>query len=73
LHDAIASEREGTPAVAVMTANFISAAELMSQVLGMPDYEFAVIEHPVSSADDQGLQARAQQTAEALQRIVLTQ
>lgn len=59
--------------MAVMTTNFISAAELMSQVLGMPDYKFAVIEHPVSSADDQGLQARAQQTADALQRIVLLQ
>jgi hypothetical protein len=71
LHDAIASERQGTPAVGVMTENFVSAAELMSQVLGLPEYEFAVIEHPVSSADDQGLRARAQHTVDALQRLVI--
>lgn len=54
-----------------MTSNFISAAELMSRVLGLPDYDFGVIEHPVSSADDEGLKARAAATVEALRRIVL--
>jgi hypothetical protein len=42
----------GIPAVAVMTTRFVTAAELMSRVLGMPDYRFAVIDHPVSSASD---------------------
>jgi len=70
LHDAIASERVGTPALAVMTTDFVSAAELMSRVLGMPNYEFAVIEHPVSSADDQGLRMRAGATIDELRRIV---
>lgn len=54
-----------------MTANFVSAAELMSRVLGAPDYDFAVIEHPVSSADDAGLRARAEATVDAMRRIVL--
>jgi hypothetical protein len=52
----------GVPAVAVMTTRFVSAAELMSRVLGLPGYRFAVIEHPVSSATDAGLAARAQAT-----------
>jgi hypothetical protein len=38
-----------------MTEQFVSAAELMCRVLGMPDYEFAVIGHPVSSATDERL------------------
>ena len=38
-----------------MTEQFVSAAELMSRVLGMPGYEFAVIGHPVSSASDERL------------------
>jgi len=71
LHDAIASEQEGTPAVAVMTGNFVSAAELMSHVLGLPNYEFSVIDHPVSSASDEGLKDRATATVEALRSIVL--
>jgi hypothetical protein len=38
-----------------MTKNFVSAAELMCRVLGMPDYKFAVIGHPISSASDEQL------------------
>ena len=52
MHDAVAAERLGVPAVAVMTTQFVSAAEMMSRVLGIPEYDFAVIDHPVSSADD---------------------
>ena len=42
-----------------MTSRFVSAAEMMSRVLGMPDYRFAVIGHPVSSATDDDLKAMA--------------
>jgi hypothetical protein len=42
-----------------MTTNFVSAAELMAKVLGMPGYAFAIIDHPVSSATDAGLRERA--------------
>jgi hypothetical protein len=55
-----------------MTTRFVSAAELMSRVLGMPGYAFAVIDHPVSSATDDGLAAMAQATiqqARALLRL----
>ncbi len=54
----------GVPAIAVMTTRFVSAAELMSQVLGMPGFAFTVIDHPVSSASDQALAAMAQATIE---------
>ena len=53
------AERAGTPALAVMTANFTSAAELMARVLGVPDYLFGVIAHPISSATDEELAERA--------------
>ncbi len=42
-----------------MTERFASAAEMMSRVLGMPDYRFATIGHPVSSATDNDLKAMA--------------
>lgn len=47
------------PAFGVMTTNFVSAAELMAKVLGMPGYAFAIIDHPVSSASDAVLRERA--------------
>jgi hypothetical protein len=43
-----------------MTTRFVSAAEMMGRVLGMPGYAFAVIDHPVSSASDAELHRRAQ-------------
>lgn len=54
-----------------MTTQFVSAAELMGHVLGMPGYAFAVIEHPVSSADDEGLRRRAEATARQLCALLL--
>ena len=71
MHDAISCEREGTPAVGVMTSNFVSAAELMAKVLGMPGYAFSVIDHPVSSASDQELEARVLQTMAAIDEQIL--
>ncbi|MEA2815039.1 MAG: hypothetical protein QOI93_2736 [Rhodospirillaceae bacterium] len=53
------AERLLVPAFSVMTSRFASAAEMMSRVLGMPDYRFAMIGHPVSSATDDDLKAMA--------------
>ncbi len=47
-----------------MTERFVSAAELMSRVLGMPGYAFAVIGHPVSSASDEALSQMARAAIE---------
>ncbi len=43
-----------------MTSAFVSAAELMARVQGVPDHPFTVIEHPIASADEAGLEARAE-------------
>jgi len=55
----VTAELRGIPAVSVMTSAFVDAAELMARVQGMPDHPFAVIEHPIASADGDGLAARA--------------
>jgi hypothetical protein len=59
LHDAIIGERLGLPAVALMTSQFVSAAELMARVLGAGEYRFAVTNHPISSATVTELQSQA--------------
>jgi hypothetical protein len=47
-----------------MTERFVSAAETMGRVLGMPGYGFSTIAHPVSSASDAELAARARAAIE---------
>lgn len=54
-----------------MTTRFVSAAELMCRVLGVPDFKFAVIDHPISSASDERLAAYARATIEQAKQILL--
>lgn len=54
-----------------MTERFVSAAELMARVLGMPGYKFAVIDHPVSSASSDGLKAMARATVDQLRGVLV--
>ena len=65
------AERLCVPAVGVMTTRFTSAATLMAKVLGMPDYPFVVIEHPISNAGDAGLEARARAALAEITRQLL--
>lgn len=54
-----------------MTDRFVSAGELMARVLGMAGYQFAVIPHPISSARDADLQAKAELTVAEVRRLLL--
>lgn len=54
-----------------MTERFVSAAALMSRVLGMEGYQFAVIPHPVSSASDAELRGMAELALGQIQRLLL--
>ncbi len=54
-----------------MTARFVSAAEMMRRVLGMPDHDFATIGHPVSSATDDELKEMARTAIEQGAKFLL--
>ena len=54
-----------------MTTRFVSAAELMSKVLGQPGYRFAIIDHPVSSATDDRLGDMARVTLRQARSLLL--
>jgi hypothetical protein len=55
-----------------MTAAFADGAELMARSLGLPGYSFAVIDHPISSAGDAELQARARAALAQAAAILFT-
>jgi len=59
------------PAIAVMTSRFAGAAELMCRVLGVPDYKFVTIPHPISSASDAQLAQYARATIEQARPLLL--
>jgi hypothetical protein len=57
--------------MAVMTTRFVSAAELMARVLGFSGYAFAVIPHPISSANDEALREMAAAASAQARRLLL--
>ena len=58
--------------MAVMTTRFVSAADLMARVLGFSGYEYAVIAHPISSANDEALREMAAAAIIQVRRLLLT-
>jgi hypothetical protein len=54
-----------------MTARFASAAQMMCRVLGLPDYKFVTIGHPISSASDEQLADYARTTIEQMRHLLL--
>ena len=54
-----------------MTTRFISAAQMMCRVLGMPSYEFVAIGHPISSASQETLAEYASATVEQARHLLL--
>lgn len=64
-------DRLGVPSVAIMTEQFVSAAELMGTVLGADGYPFVTISHPISSASHDALAHSARRAAERAAEILL--
>ena len=67
MHDALAAEDRGIPAVAVMTDRFAETARGVAELNGLPDYPFAVIAHPIANASDEDLRVNAE---EVVQRLI---
>ena len=63
MHDAVSGEALGIPSVGIMTEQFVSAAELMRQVLGAGAHPFVTIAHPISSATPDALVEEAKRAA----------
>ena len=54
-----------------MTDRFVSAADEMRRALGMPEYPFAVIEHPISSASGRELEERVETALDSGLRLIV--
>jgi hypothetical protein len=61
----------GVPAIGVMTQRFVSAAEMMAKVLGMPGYKFVIIGHPIANASDEQLAEFARATVEQARGLLV--
>ena len=70
MHDAIAAERRGIPAVAVMTDRFEESARAVTALNGIPDYPFVTIAHPIANDSDADLAAKAEAVVSRLAALL---
>ncbi len=64
-------ERLGIPTASIVTHVFLNTAKAMTRMMGVPDYEFVVAEHPLSSLTDEECKERAATLAVDVERILL--
>ena len=64
-------ERLGIPTASIITHVFLPTAKAMTRMMGVPDYEFVVAEHPLSSLTDDECDERATQIFDKVESILL--
>jgi hypothetical protein len=69
--DAINLEKQGIPAVAVVTEPFAKTAAVLAELNGMPGYAFVVVPHPFGSLDESVVRARADAALARIERLLL--
>jgi len=57
--------------VAVITDRFADSVRTISAVNGLPEYQFAIIPHPIANNDGETLRAKAELVAEQLVRLLI--
>lgn len=64
--DAILLEREGVPALAIVTDAFRATGDAMAASWGMPGYRFLDTPHPIANLTDKELDERADRLVDPL-------
>jgi|TARA_Y100000310_G_scaffold257938_1_gene266163 hypothetical protein len=60
LHDGISFEQLGKRAVVLCTHPFEVTAKNIARIMGMPEYPFAMVEHPIGSRTLDEIKVRAE-------------
>ncbi|MAN21514.1 MAG: hypothetical protein CL985_00050 [Euryarchaeota archaeon] len=72
MHDGITFEQLGKRAVVLCTEPFVVTAKNIARVMGMPDYPFVILDHPLGSCTIEEIRERAKIAADAAVEILTT-
>ena len=64
-------EKLGVPTASIITHVFQNTAKAMTRMMGVPDFEYVVAAHPLSSITDEECKQKAAQLAPDVERILL--
>ncbi len=71
MHDGITFEQLGIPTAVVCTKPFIPTAKSMARILGIPDYPFVTVPHPLGSLKPDEVKERARMALPQIIEILL--
>ena len=64
-------EKLGIPTASIITHVFQNTAKAMTRMMGVPDFEYVVAQHPLSSITDEQAKQKAAQITPDVERILL--
>ena len=64
MHDGITFEQTGKRAVVLCTAPFEVTARNIARMMGLPDYPFVILDHPLGSCTPREVEQRADAACE---------
>ena len=59
MHDGITFEKLLIPALTICTTPFEPTSKATAQAMGIPEFQYALIAHPIGSRSDEELRVRA--------------
>ena len=59
MHDGITFEQSGKPALVICTTPFAATGRMIASTLGLPNYAFAMVDHPIGSRTLEEIKVRA--------------
>ncbi len=71
MHDGLTLEKKGTPTAVICTEPFTGTAKMMSKLLGIPEYPFVVVDHPLGSLTQEEIKDRAKIALPQILKILL--
>lgn len=71
MHDAITFEQLHKPALAICTHPFEPTSKMIARTLSLPNFPFALVDHPIGSANPAELTARAAHAYDQATHILL--
>lgn len=71
MHDGITFEQLGKPALVICTTPFLATGRMIAATLGLPDYPFAMVDHPIGSRTLEEIKARAEVAYSQAARILM--
>ena len=73
MHDGLTLERRGVPTAVICTEPFVTSADAMAALGGVPDYPYVVVPHPLGSRTMDQIREIATRSAPDVLGILLAQ